>query len=94
MLITIGQIEQMKIAQIAAGLADLNSSSPIGSHASGDTGRSRLMIGEAIAFRKAKRPSRKPAGMPITAAMPKPAPTRASDDSTFQPTPWSFGPLR
>ena len=27
------------------------------------------------------------------AAMPKPMPTRCSDDSTFQPMPWSFGPF-
>ncbi|MCY1234084.1 hypothetical protein D9M68_664200 [compost metagenome] len=84
----------MKIAQIAAGLAALNSSSPIGSQASGETGRSRLITGDAIAFRNAKRPIRKPAGMPITAARPKPAATRASDASTFQPMPWSLGPLR
>ncbi len=45
----IGQIEQMKMAQIAAGLAALNSSSPSGSHASGDTGRKRLTMGENIA---------------------------------------------
>jgi hypothetical protein len=37
-LITIGQIEQMKMVQMAAGLADLNTSRPIGSQASGDTG--------------------------------------------------------
>ncbi|MNK92386.1 hypothetical protein D3C87_1125090 [compost metagenome] len=90
----IGQIEQMKMAQMAAGLAALNSSRPIGSHASGETGRSRLITGAAIAFRKAKRPSRKPAGMPTTAASPKPAATRASEARMFQPMPWSFGPLR
>jgi hypothetical protein len=31
--------------------------------------------------------------MPTSAAMPKPMPTRLSDESTFQPMPWSFGPL-
>jgi hypothetical protein len=36
----------------------------------------------------------KPSGMPTSAAKPKPMPTRCSEDSTFQPMPWSFGPLR
>jgi len=90
---TIGQIEQMKIVQIAAGLAALNTIRPIGSQASGDTGRSRLMIGSSIWLKNEKRPIRKPSGMPTTAARPKPTATRCSDDSTFQPMPWSFGPL-
>ena len=89
----IGQMLEMNMTQIAAGLAALNASSPMGSHASGDTGRSRLMIGDAIALAKAKRPNTKPRGMPISAASPKPMPTRLSDDRIFQPIPWSFGPL-
>ena len=44
----IGQIEQMKIVQIAAGFAALKTSRPIGSQASGETGRSRLISGEAM----------------------------------------------
>ena len=40
-LTIIGHMLEMKITQIAAGLAALNTSSPIGSQASGDTGRSR-----------------------------------------------------
>ena len=44
-----GQMEQMKIAQMAAGLAALNSNRPSGSQASGDTGRSRLTMGENMA---------------------------------------------
>ena len=91
---TIGQMLEMKITQIAAGFAALNTRSPIGSHASGDTGRSRLMIGDAIALRKRKRPSMKPSGMPTSAARPKPMPTRCSEMRMFQPMPWSFGPLR
>ena len=91
---TIGQIEQMKMVQIAAGLADLNTSSPIGSQASGDTGLSRLISGETMRFSTAKRPIRKPSGMPTSAASPKPRPTRCSEYRMFQPMPWSFGPLR
>ena len=83
----------MKIVQIAAGLAALNTSRPIGSQASGDTGFSRLMIGAAICPTKTKRPMTKPSGMPTSAASAKPRPTRCSDESTFQPMPWSFGPL-
>jgi hypothetical protein len=71
---TIGQIEQMKMVQMAAGLAPLNTIRPIGSQASGDTGRSRLMSGLNIRDRKVKRPIMKPSGMPTTAAMPKPMP--------------------
>jgi hypothetical protein len=86
-LITIGQMLEMKITQIAAGLAALNTMSPIGSHASGETGRNRLMIGDAIAFAKRKRPRMKPSGMPISAASPNPIPTRCSDMRMFQPIP-------
>ena len=90
---TMGQIEQMKMVQMAAGLAPLNTSKPIGSQASGDTGRSRLMRGLNMRDKKSKRPIRKPNGMPTRAAKPKPRATRLSELSTFQPTPWSFGPL-
>ncbi|MNV98570.1 hypothetical protein D3C71_1938370 [compost metagenome] len=84
----------MKMVQMAAGLAPLNTSRPIGSHASGDTGRSRLIRGLNMHDRKRKRPIKKPSGMPASAARPKPRATRCSEDSTFQPTPWSLGPLR
>jgi hypothetical protein len=92
-LMTMGHNEQMKMVQMAAGLADLNTSRPIGSQASGDTGRSRLMTGVAIWLKNATRPIRKPNGMPTSAASPKPMPTRCSEDSTFQPMPWSLGPF-
>ena len=92
-LMIMGQIEQIKMVQIAAGLAPLNTSKPIGSQASGDTGRSRLMSGLNMRDRKLKRPITKPAGMPTTAASPKPTATRCNEASTFQPTPWSLGPL-
>ena len=90
----IGQIEQMKMVQIAAGLAALNTSRPIGSQASGDTGRSRLISGDTMRLRNSKRPIMKPSGMPTSAAMPKPTPTRCSELRMFQPMPWSLGPLR
>ncbi len=89
----IGQIEQMKIDQIAAGSAALNTSKPIGSQASGETGLSRLMMGLNMPARNLKRPIMKPSGMPTSAARPKPTPTRLSEARIFQPMPWSFGPL-
>ena len=46
----IGQMLEMKITQMAAGLAAWNTMRPIGSQASGDTGRSRLMIGAPLGF--------------------------------------------
>jgi len=83
----IGQIEQMKMVQMAAGLAALNTSRPIGSQASGDTGRSRLTSGDTMRFKNSKRPIMKPSGMPTIAAMPNPRPTRCSELRMFQPMP-------
>ncbi|MNP20248.1 hypothetical protein D3C76_1128120 [compost metagenome] len=89
----IGQIELIKITQIDAGPAALNTSRPIGNQANGETGRSKLMIGANMSPRKAKRPSANPSGIPSRAARPKPIPTRPREASTFQPMPISFGPL-
>ena len=89
-----GQMEQMKMVQMAAGLAPLNTNRPMGSQARGETGRSRLIKGLNMRAKKAKRPMAKPAGMPTSAARPKPTATRCRLASTFQPTPWSLGPLR
>ena len=43
-----GQIEQMKMVQMAAGLAPLNINKPMGNQASGETGRSKLMIEDIL----------------------------------------------
>ena len=72
----IGQIEQMKMVQIAAGLAALKTSRPIGSQARGDTGLSKLISGEVMWLMTSKRPITKPSGMPTAAARPKPIATR------------------
>jgi hypothetical protein len=66
----------------------------MGSHASGLTGFRSATIGAAMSERKRKRPIMNPIGMPTAAASPKPIATRPSDISTFQPMPWSLGPLR
>jgi hypothetical protein len=75
----IGQMAEMKMVQIAAGCAPLNTSKPIGSQARGETGRSKAMIGEIMLLRKVKRPIKNPKGIPISAARPKPRPTRPSE---------------
>ena len=38
---------------------------------------------------KAKRPIKKPSGMPASAARPKPMATRSSENRMFRPMPWS-----
>ena len=71
-----GHIEQIKIDQIAAGCAALNTNRPIGSQAKGETGLSKLIIGLNMPAIKLKRPIIKPSGIPMTAARPKPTATR------------------
>lgn len=95
MLRIIGQMEQMKMVQVEAGSAALKTIRPIGSQASGDTGRRMLMIGSSMLFMKAKRPMTKPRGRPTRAATPKPMATRALPQGRqdVQPMPWSFGPF-
>ena len=90
----IGHTDEMKIVQIAAEWAPLNTSRPIGSQASGDTGRSSEITGALIRSRNWKRPIRKPSGIPTSAARPKPSPTRPSEFISLMPMPWSLGPLR
>ena len=91
-LITIGQIEQIKMVQLEAGSAFWNSSRPIGSHASGLTGRSSAISGLNMRAKNSERPIKKPSGIPTSAANPKSTATRCSEASTFQPMPMSFGP--
>src|SRR3569832_1088254 len=74
-----GQMLEMKITHTAAGCAASTPSRPRGSHASGDTGRSNEMMGAVKPLKKAKRPIMKPSGMPISAAIPKPMPTRCNE---------------
>ena len=82
-----GQMAEIKMTQMAAGLAALNTSKPIGSHASGETGRNKLIIGAVMRFKNSKRPIIKPSGMPTTAAKPKPKATRCNELTMFQPMP-------
>ena len=82
------------MVQLDAGSAFWNSSRPIGSQASGLTGRRSAISGLNMREKKVKRPIKKPSGMPASAARPKPMATRCNDASTFQPMPISFGPSR
>jgi hypothetical protein len=50
------------------------------------------MKGFSAAFSSGDMPMTKPRGTAITAAMPKPASTRISDQASWMPIPWSFGP--
>ncbi|MOA27319.1 hypothetical protein D3C78_1481880 [compost metagenome] len=84
----------MKMVQLDAGSAFWNSSRPIGSHASGLTGRRSAISGVNMREKKVNRPIRKPSGMPTIAARPNPIATRWSEARMFQPIPMSFGPSR
>jgi len=55
-----GQIEQMKMVQMAAGLAPLNASKPMVNQARGETGRNRLMMGLNMREKKFKTPDDEP----------------------------------
>ena len=63
------------MTQMAEGSAALNTYSPSGKQANGETGRSKLMTGFATRLIVEKRPTKNPMGMPINAAKPKPMPT-------------------
>ena len=82
-----GQMEQMKMVQMAAGCAPLKTNKPMGNQASGDTGRSKLIKGLNMREAHSKRPSMNPAGMPTKAAKPKPTATRFKELRMFQPMP-------
>ena len=49
--------------------AAMHTASPYEPTASGDTGRSKLTMGDAISDKNLNRPSMKPNGIPIKAAM-------------------------
>jgi hypothetical protein len=92
-LSTIGHSDVMKITQIAARGASRKTTSQIGNHASGDTGRSSCTIGLAACQTRRLAPMASPSGMPTAAARTKPLNTRCSDPSSSRPTPRSLGPL-
>ena len=64
------------MAKSAAGSDFWNSTSPSGSQASGEIGRSTCMIGSNIRVSIGETPSRKPSGVPIAMPSRKPCATR------------------
>ena len=84
----------MKIVQIAAGLADLNTSRPIGSQAERRhrAQQADQRIDHAVEERETSEHETRGDAYPPRRG-PKPMATRCSELSTFQPMPWSLGPL-
>ncbi len=75
-LISIGQIEQMKITKIDEVSESLMMNSASGIQASGEIGRSTWMKGFSALCISGDMPIRKPIGMAISAARKKPVSTR------------------
>ena len=70
---TVGHMEQIAMVKSApSSLAFLpaprNSTSPSGSHASGETGRSTWMIGSKVFVKVFDNPRQKPIGVPMSSA--------------------------
>ncbi len=91
-LSSVGQIQVMKITKIAEGFTALNSNRPIGSQASGLTGRNTWINGCQAVLKVLLMPMRKPSGIATATASENPPATRPSEYSSCQPIPLSFGP--
>ena len=79
MLITVGHIAQRAIVKIAAGSDFWKTTSPSGSHASGEIGRRNWMIGSKDWWKPRDSPRRNPMGVPMSSASRYPLPTRTSE---------------
>jgi hypothetical protein len=75
-LITVGHMEQMAIANRAAGSDFWKSISPKGSHASGEIGRRICMTGSNMRLSVLETPNSRPSGVPIRAPSRNPCATR------------------
>ena len=84
----------MKITQIAAGLAALNTSRPIGSHASGETGRNRLTMGDDHGAEELEAPDHEAQRNAQSRSHAEADGHALQRVRMFQPIPWSLGPLR
>ena len=76
-LMTVGHIEQTAIAKSAAGSDFWKSTSPSGSQASGEMGRSTCMIGSNIRVSVEDTPRRNPSGVAIAIPSRNPRATRS-----------------
>ncbi len=92
-LITIGQIEVMKITKIADGSACWNPASEIGSQASGGMVRSTWKIGSSPRIAQTLWPISTPRATPTTEASAKPIATRDRLVAICQKAPLSTPPL-
>ncbi len=92
MFSTVGHSAVMKITQMAAWLVSRNTTSQIGNHASGLTGRSICTTGLMAIHARRLAPMNRPSGMPTRAARRKPNPTRCSEMPSWRAMPLSFGP--
>ncbi len=79
------------MVQLEAGSAFWNSSRPIGSQASGLTGRSRAISGIKHAGEEQRTADQKPQRNARQRRAAKPTATRCREASTFQPMPMSLG---
>ena len=75
-LITVGHIEHTAIAKSAAGSDFWKSTSPSGSQASGEIGRSTCMMGSNIRVSSGDTPRRNPSGVAMAIPSRKPCATR------------------
>ena len=73
---TVGHIEQTAMAKSAAGSDFWKITSPSGSQASGEIGRSTCMIGSNILVSVDETPSRNPSGVAIAIPSRNPRATR------------------
>ena len=76
---TVGHIAHSAIVKTAAGSDFWKTTSPSGSHASGEIGRRNWMIGSNDWWKLEDRPSRNPIGVPMSRASRYPLPTRTSE---------------
>src|SRR4051812_45604282 len=89
---TVGHMAQTAMVKSAAGCDFWNSTSPSGSQASGETGRSSWKRGSSPRANSFERPTRNPSGVPISKASAYPFATSTSEYQVKRRMPWSSSP--
>jgi hypothetical protein len=92
-LISIGQIEQMKMTKMPEADESFRLYNASGIQASGEMGFSTWMKGSKALNSSGDMPIAKPTGSATITASRKPTATRASECAIWMPMPLSFGPL-
>src|SRR3954447_18110320 len=85
-------MEQTAMVNSAAGCDFWKMTSPSGSQASGETGRSSWMMGSSPRANSLERPSRKPSGVPSSSDSEYPLATSSSEYQVKRRIPWSSSP--